>query len=54
MVRKPPPLHQESRGECFTDASQATFTALNVEPENNLDDDVDNTRELQVPYAPPL
>jgi hypothetical protein len=27
---------------------QATFTALNVEPDDNFDDDVDNTREIQV------
>jgi hypothetical protein len=31
---------------------QASFTALNIEPDDQIDDEVDNTKEIQVRWIP--
>jgi hypothetical protein len=32
-------------------AAQASFTALNIEPDDQIDDEVDNTKEIQVLFS---
>lgn len=36
----------------LTDIFKANFTALNIEPDDQSDDEVDNTKELQVRSIP--